>query len=237
MSDKDQVIDAAFKDAEIALEVEEFRKGGPHQENVKIEMDDTTVTESNLLTSSAKGRPLWNRETGDMSMVLTDQAGLRLGQLFPMDHPTPEFRGQRVYTRTPMELVNPGKMLCRLHRDHPGRKVLDQWFKGQHCPKSNMLTQLDVDDHFEHKHKGEFKVVQDNEEREHKAAMLEMQRLQMESMQALAGKSPGTITVAGDGPTTTDATNCDFENCDYTGTLAQLRGHKSIHNKVGAATS
>lgn len=186
-------MEAAFKDAEISQEVEEFKKGGPHQENVDITMDDTAVTESNVVTSTARGRPLWNRETGVMSMVLTDQAKLRLGQLFPMNHPAPEFRGQRVYTMQEMQPVNQGKMLCKLHRDHPDRKELDQWFLGQHCPKSNLLTQLDVDNHFEHKHKGEWKVVLDDEERQHKTAMLDMQRAQMESMQALAGKNQVSV--------------------------------------------
>lgn len=233
MSTKDVVMEAAFKDAEIQQEVDEFKKGDVHQEGVDIQMDDETMVEKgSVVTSTARGKPLWNRETGVMSMVLTDQAKLRLGQVFPMDHPSPEFAGQRVYTMKPMQLLNPGKMLCKLHRDHPDREVLDQWFKGQHCPKSNMLTQLDVDNHFEHKHKGEFKVVQDDEERTHKAAMLEMQRLQMESMQAIAGKGevlPKPMEAQPIAP-------CPEEDCNYQGTPAQINGHKSVHNKVEATT-
>lgn len=251
-------MEAAFKDAEIEQEAEEFKKGDAYQEKVDIQMDDEQVVEKgSVVTSTARGGPMWNRETGVMSMVLTDQAKLRLGQIFPMDHPTPEFRDQRVYTITPMELVNPGKMKCKLHREHPARKTLDQWFKGQHCPKHNMLTQLDVDNHFEHKHKGEFKVVEDDEERRHKAAMLEMQRLQMESMQAIAKRGevpeastsatvsaiPGLVeksdpATAIDPPTFTPADeSCPEEGCDYQGTAKQVQGHKmGAHKEVKAAT-
>ena len=229
MPGKDAVMEAAFEDAEIQQEVDEFVKGDVHQENVELQMDDP-VTESTVVTSSARGKPMWNRETGVMSMVLTDQAKLRIGQLFPMDHPDPKFRGQRVYTPTPMQLLNPGKMMCRLHKDHPDHKHLDSLgFTGIHCPKDNMLTMLDVDMHFEHKHRGAFKVVEKDEDRQHKAAMLEMQRLQMESMQALVSKSQAEVAEP-------ETIACPEDECPYTGTPNQVRGHKSIHSKAEAAT-
>ena len=78
----DPVMEAAFADAEIQQEVDEFVKGDQHTEGV-VAMD---VSEGkDVLTSTARGKPLWNRETGVSSMVLTDQAKLRLGQVFPID--------------------------------------------------------------------------------------------------------------------------------------------------------
>lgn len=227
MSDRNAVMEAAFDEAQIAQEAEEFRKGEIHQESVEIKTGDEGITEqTDTLTSSARGKPMWNRETGVPSFILTDQAKLRIAQRFPDDHPNPEFRGQRVYTQTPMQPLNPGSMVCKLHKDHPDREYMDKWFRGQYCAKSNMRTQLDVENHFKSKHKGEHQVVEDYEKREHEKQVLEMQRLQMESMQALAGKNEVLPESLPEEPKTEMLEPCPEEGCSYQGTKQQLAGHK-----------
>jgi hypothetical protein len=97
---------------------------------------------------------------------------------------------------TPPEPVN-GSLKCLLNAEHPNRKWVDEaGLLGRTCPKSNLKSEFDVENHMLHRHPQESRLIDTALERERTAEARELARLQIEAMQepkaARRGRPPKT---------------------------------------------
>lgn len=167
------------------------------------------------LQSSAESMTIYSRYDGEPSVITTDQAGQRLRVRFDGTHP---WAGQLVWTtKAPEHPPRPGIFVCPLHPEGEERAYLDELhFTGIVCPKSNMKTEMDRQDHFRGKHKKIHAAVEADKARQLEVQRMELMREQTAAMQAMAaaqGAQPATEP-------------CPVEGCDYEGTPRQLQGHK-----------
>lgn len=116
----------------------------------------------------------------------------------------------------------PGTVLCFMHIDSPERDVLNDIGLGASpCPKSNLRNNHSKRMHAIHKHKQEWTAYQDHLEERKEEAAIDRQERQLDATLELARGATQTPS--------DDVEACPADGCDYTGTKAQLRGHKSIH--------
>ena len=97
---------------------------------------------------------------------------------------------------TPPEPVN-GSLKCLLNAEHPNREWVDEaGLLGRTCPKSNLKSEFDVENHMLHRHPQESRLIDTALERERTAEARELARLQIEAMQepkpARRGRPPKT---------------------------------------------
>ncbi len=151
------------------------------------------------LQSSAEDMIVYNRYDGEPSTITTDQAGQRLRVRFDDSHP---WAGKLVWTtKAPESPPRPGVLLCPLHPESQERAYMDELrFTGILCRKSNMKTEMDVQDHFQGKHKKIYKAVEADKERQIKLQQMELMREQTNAMKAMAAaqgaNGTGTETTA-----------------------------------------
>lgn len=146
------------------------------------------------VTSTASEVPMWNRETGEQSMVIFDAVRARANQRFPLDHPNKKFAGQKVYTihepgcKCGLDSCEPaprpvrGKLACPLSPLHDDRgEVEGLGFGHIICPKpAYFATEEDVNLHVEKSHPRFHRI----RERARERAEREEQRKQNETLQA-----------------------------------------------------
>ena len=133
-----------------------------------------------------------------------------------------EPNGDYIFTGTQTDAAEyrPGTVLCFLHEGSPERDILAEiGLASSPCPKSNLRNNHSKRMHAKHRHKQEWEAYQEylDDEKEQKA--INRQSDQLEATLSIArGSAP-------------QAESCPEADCDYTGTSAQLRGHKNAHNK------
>jgi hypothetical protein len=120
-----------------------------------------------------------------------------------------------------------GTIRCFLHPESPDRVILEEiGLSGASCPAAGLATLHAKRMHGLHRHKEEWDAYQEFLTDKKEADAIAEQRAQTAAMLALGEKAVGAPTVVESTETKfLDATDaCD--QCDYTGTANQLRGHK-----------
>jgi hypothetical protein len=85
---------------------------------------------------------------------------------------------------TPPVPIN-GSLKCLLNAEHSNRKWIDDaGLLGRTCPKSNLKSEFDVENHMLHRHPQEARLIETALERERTAETRELARLQIEAMRA-----------------------------------------------------
>lgn len=145
------------------------------------------------LQSSAESLTIYSRYDGESSDITTDQAGQRLRVRFDDSHP---WAGQLVWTtKAPENPPRPGELLCPLHEKSDERAYMNELrFTGIICRKSNMKTEMDVQDHFQGKHKKIHKAVEADKARQIQLQQMELMKEQTNAMKAMAAAQNGTGT-------------------------------------------
>ena len=112
----------------------------------------------------------------------------------------------------------PGTVLCFLHADSPEQPILAEiGLSVNPCRKSTLQNNHSKRMHAKHRHKQEWEAYQEylDDQKEQKAIARQAEQLE------------ATLSIArGAAP---QAESCPEADCDYTGTVAQLRGHKNAH--------
>jgi hypothetical protein len=178
-----RAVDDAMLDAEMAELMQNrpsFSRAVPGT-NPDIESGNTRA-----VVSTAAEIPVWNRETGEQSIVIFDALRARMRQKFPADYSNPAYRGKQVYTMHPSGCVcgrpscepapEPfrGSLACPLSPLHHDRAEVEALgYGGRLCAKpAYFQTDLDVDLHVEKSHKRFFEVrKRARDERERREAI------------------------------------------------------------------
>lgn len=192
---------ADLEEAQIVAQVDEMRRGGNFEAreditgNLKAQLETLGMSApdgefSATTTTTAAPLTLWNRATGVPSKATTDSVKALLLRRFPSDHPT--HAGQLVWTTVPMEQRVTAHLLCPCHPKSEKRALLDSLGAGDIvCSRPGGLkTPIDVERHFRIKHRAAYDLLKSHEEEAHRRESLEMQRLQTEALQRLAGIPP-----------------------------------------------
>ena len=117
---------------------------------------------------------VYHTETGDCSLVNRNFLAIQLMKKLA--------NGQRAFSLTPPATPPPvGKLLCMLHSDAPNRKEYSTYgFRS--CPKCNLMTEADVEQHMRARHKREWAIIiRDRDKRERD----EDRAIQRETLQSL----------------------------------------------------
>ena len=189
MTAKNPVIEKARVEAL----ADELRRGKEYKEDVgtiarDIQFGEAPGEGEMHLTSTAELIPLYNRATGECSLVVADQIKQKVSTRFPADHPT--HAGQLVYTDAEMEPLNPGQLTCVLHPTHEQRTHFDALgFAGIICAKANIVTDFEVEQHLKLKHKTVWQTNERAITREREDRQMELMRQQTEAMQAVAASN------------------------------------------------
>jgi len=112
-----------------------------------------------------------------------------------------------------------GNIKCFLHAESPDHAILE--LIGLHanpCRKATLANAHSKRMHALHRHPEEWAAYQEHVKDEKERATEERAQAQLDATLALAGRAAGNAPVA-------------CAECDYTGTPAQINGHKSVHNK------
>ncbi len=129
--------------------------------------------------------------------------------------------GDYIFTGTQEDAAEykPGTVLCFLHEDSPEQVILAEiGLAASPCLKSTLRHNHSKRMHAKHRHKQEWEAYQEFLDDEKEMDAIDRQSEQLEATLAIARGS------------TPQAESCPEEDCDYTGTTAQLRGHKNAHN-------
>ena len=129
----------------------------------------------------------------------------------------------------------PGKVKCFLHADSPDREALAEiGLSTKTCKKSNLGSLHDKRIHGQNKHKQSWEALGEYyaDVKETAAAERQEQQLQatLELARAAQGQAPATTVSAPVEAELKTVWACGEDGCDYSGTEAQLRGHKSKHS-------
>ncbi len=119
----------------------------------------------------------------------------------------------------------PGTISCFLGVDSPLKDDLDEIGLLANCPKSNLTSVHAARRHGMSRHTQEWAAWQEHLDTKKEAKAEARQEKQLDATLDLARQAAGQIT-----PTDT-VTNCTFEDCTYTGSPAQVRGHQSSHKE------
>lgn len=228
----------AEEDVHVDEELERARKEQGLGEPVTIEQVKSLLEDTDAhvggVESTAAMMIVYNRYDGVPSQITTDQAGQRLRVRFEPLHP---MAGQLVWTTKPPDTPpSVGTLLCPLHPGSEEREYLDGLhFEGKTCAKSTLKTRYDRDMHFEKGHRAIFAAVEKDKDRQLQVQQMDLMKQQTAAMERMADR--GTDSPAQPIETPPQAITDECPDCDYTGTQAQLNGHKSIHNRGEAATS
>ena len=129
--------------------------------------------------------------------------------------------GEYIFTGTRSDAAEykPGTVLCFLHADSPEQSILAEiGLSASPCRKSTLQNNHSKRMHAKHRHKQEWEAYQEYLDDEKEQAVIDRQADQLEATLSIArGSAP-------------QAESCPEADCDYTGTSAQLRGHKNAHN-------
>ena len=124
----------------------------------------------------------------------------------------------------------PGKVKCFLHIDSPDREALAEiGLSKKTCKKSNLDSIHSKRIHGQNKHAQSWAALGEYYADEKEGIAAERQEKQLQATLELAAAATGQAPSTHASEPVTD-TNCPQEGCDYTGSTAQLRGHKSIHS-------
>ena len=163
----DASVQRAIDDANLDAEMQELLRNKPsYSEAVPGTNADLESGRSRAVVSTAAEIPMWNRETGEQSIVIFDALRARMRQRFSADHPNPAFRNQRVYTLhahgcscgqpgcEPAPAVVRGNLACPLSLAHPDRSEVEEMGLGSNiCAKpAYFMSEMDVDLHVEKSH-------------------------------------------------------------------------------------
>lgn len=182
------VRDTTVEDAAIEAAVDQMQLGGTQQaiqysEDVKAVMGDGAHL---ILESTAGLIPIYSRDTGDVSMALTDRLKALLKKRFPPEH---HMAGQLVFSLSPTVEPFRGQIKCLLHPDHPDRAYLDSvGLRGKYCPANHIASEFDLESHMQHKHHREWATIQRQREREREDEGRQLLRQQTELL-ARMGKA------------------------------------------------
>jgi len=139
------VTQQAAEDAAIEAAVEQLQKGGvervvQYSEDVKAvigEGDAKSIT----LTSTGGKVPVYHRETGLRSDILSDQLKAVLKKRFAAPHP---MAGQLVFSLQPTVTPARGEVICLLNPDHPQRAYFDSiGLRGKFCYSRHIASDFD----------------------------------------------------------------------------------------------
>ena len=219
----------SFED-EIDLDVAISEMRRKHSETQNFDAGELGGDEDGIVQGmKGKSTSVWvtiyHRQTGLPSHVTPDRAKKKLVER--------DDRGLLVFTRTPLpgkeyvtdsvthmpKLLNPKRQLCRLHPGHKDRGWLDEiGLESQTCNVDNLPNDFQAVMHLRKKHKQEYAAIEAETERRDKERAEEMQRKQMEAMQAMA---------AGRGKQTYDCGQCDrFFDSAHGLSVHEGRDHK-----------
>ena len=124
-----------------------------------------------------------------------------------------------------------GIVKCFLHADSIEREagvLAELGLAGKACPAGSLASDYAKDSHGQHKHRQEYaawqKWLTDKEKREDRAATRE----QLDATLAIArgGAEKGEVIAEVSDTVAETLTDCPVEDCTYTGTEPQVRGHK-----------
>ena len=141
--------------------------------------------------------------------------------------------GEYIFTGKKSDAVEykPGTVLCFLHADSPEQPILAEiGLSVNPCRKSTLQNNHSKRMHAKHRHKQEWEAYQ-----EHLDDQKEQQAIarQAEQLEATLSIARGAVAPTARGEIVTGESDrlsaCSEESCDYTGTAAQLRGHKNAH--------
>lgn len=119
---------------------------------------------------------VYDTKTGDRSTISRNMLELQ----FRKRHPD----GTRAFTLTqPSVIPARGTHLCLLHTDGPNRREYDR-FGFKTCPKANLMTEFDVEQHMKARHKKEWASIQSERSRLEKDEEKAFQRQMMKALQA-----------------------------------------------------
>lgn len=147
----------AIEEAFIEAEIEDIRK---EKHAVfsdfgtgNSEIDAALVGGKMRLTSTAEDRAIiYATETGEPREVLVNMLSKTLAKRLP--------NGERAFSREPMREYKLGQFMCPLHRDHPGREMLDLiGLEGRECESAHLASEFDVSQHLKSKHSKESKII------------------------------------------------------------------------------
>ena len=171
---------------------------------------------------------IWHMRNGQAADVPEYMA---MKALEKIDRETGEYMFTAYKDRAPE--YKPGTVLCFMHKDAPDQYILEELGLAVNpCRKSNLGNEHSKRMHGIHKHHDEWKAYQALLESKEKAEDRAAQRAQLDATLALAGRAAAVSAEE----VVAAIEECPDSDCGYTGTSAQLRGHKSVHNKAEAAS-
>lgn len=142
----------------------------------------TPIVAGNLV--SAGHVYIYDTKTGDQSKINRNMLAIQMTKRHP--------DGSRAFTLTPPN-IQPvrGNLLCKLHPDAPDRQEYDRiGFKT--CPKSNLMTEFDVEQHMRARHKREWASIEAARTRREKE---QDRSLQHKTMAALAAVAKANVPI------------------------------------------
>ena len=124
---------------------------------------------------------VYDTKTGEESQINRNMLGFQMMKTHP--------DGTRAFTLKKPDITPArGSLLCMLHPDAPNRKEYDRWgFKV--CPKANLMTEADVEQHMKARHKREWATIEKERVRGEKEADRALQRETLKAMTAMVKAS------------------------------------------------
>lgn len=197
MTTYDPTVQQAVEQAKLDAEMAQLMQNRPQYTqavpgtNSQIESGNTRA-----VISSAAEIPMWNRETGEQSVVIFDALRARMRQKFATDHPNPRYANSRVYTLhphgcecgepscEPAPAVTRGDMSCPLSIHNGDRAEAESLGYGDvFCRKpAYFKSSLAVERHVEKSHPEYFRNRKRAEEDREKRADRELQRMILDQL-------------------------------------------------------
>lgn len=242
-----ETLERISEDAGIQAEIEALTRNHPQfTEALPGVNSDLESGSARALVSTASEIPVWNRETGERSIIIFDSLNARLRQRFPDDHPNAKFRGTRVYTLLEGEApkAKRGKLACPLsiHGDRQDAEELG--YGALICPKpAYFKNQLDVDLHTEKSHRRFWAARNDLRWRREQKESADRQNAILEALIQVQGIKVGGANKVRDlpeapGPLDEAELTCEcgwVPRQDSKNPAASLATHKRMHCKLRAA--
>ena len=199
----DPMVQKAIDDARIAAEMETLLANRPQYTQAVPGTDRSLEPGSTrALTSTAAEIKVWNRETGEESLIIFDAIRAQVKKVFPQDHPNPRFAGRKVWTMHPHDCVcgdpscdpapqvRRGEMACPLSMFNKDRSEAEKLGYGEvFCRKpAYFKSSLAVERHVEKSHPEYFRIRKRAEEEREKEADRALQRAILEQLGTPRGR-------------------------------------------------